>query len=142
MRVLLTLVLVSICMSSGGSAPPTPVTLTKKLATDLGFQIKIEPDGPLLMVTMRFPQRIDKIWKAYSAGFALLDSNGDEITINAMHYSPESTEPVIVAAFDPVYGTGSIWVAYSCDSEEDSDCYGKYPVQYQLNSVSEYASSL
>jgi len=129
-------------MLAGGSAPPTTVTLTKKIADELGFKIEIESDGPYLMVTMRFPQRIGELWKSYSAGFALLDSNGEEITINAMHYSPESTEPVVVAAFDPIYGTGSIWVAYTCDSEEDSDCYGKHPVAYHLNSVSEYASSL
>ena len=134
--------LVSVCNQAFASAPPTPVTLTKKLADELGFRIETIPDGQHLVVTMQFPQRIGELWKAVLVGFALLDSNGEEIAITTMHYSPDSDDPRVVAAFDPIYGSSSIWVAYACDSEVESDCYGKHTVAYRLESVTEYGSSL
>lgn len=142
MRIYLVSILIAICTSASASAPPTPVTLTKSLAKELGFQIEIESDGAHLLATVHFPVTISNLWKANSVGFALLDSNGEEIAINAMHYSPESAKPVIVAAFDPMYGSAAIWVSYTCESDVESNCYGKHDVAYHLDSVSEYASSL
>jgi hypothetical protein len=101
----------SFSFASGGSKE---VTLTPVLAEKLGFSIKVNPEGPAIMIEMQGPTKSPSGCPAKRSGSFLLDSNGEELFVYIAELPVSNSKPEAIGYYTNKSHEMGVFIDYLC----------------------------
>ncbi|WP_045859102.1 hypothetical protein [Teredinibacter purpureus] len=101
----------SFSLASGG---PKEVTLTPALAEDMGFSIKVNSEGPAIMIEMQGPMESPSGCPAKRSGTFLLDSNGEELFVYITELPVSNSKPEAIGYYTNKSHEMGVFIDYLC----------------------------
>ncbi len=108
------LILVIFSSVSFASSGPKEVILTPALADDLGFSIKVNLEGPGIMIEMQGPMESPSGCPAKRSGSFLLDSNGEELFLYITELPVSDSKPETIGYYMNKSHEMGVFIDYLC----------------------------
>ena len=109
------LLLVFISSFSVASGGPKEVTLSPELAEELGFSIKVNPEGPAIMIKMQGPVASPSGCPAKRSGSFLLGSNGEELMVYITELPESDSKPEAIGYYTNKSHEMGVFIDYLCN---------------------------